>query len=205
MGRRERGRQVGPVPHHWALGDAVERPPEHGGKDILIVRTDDLKGFDAAIGAVFLDAKIQTCIVHQLRNSGRYVSYKDIKELMSDLKSVLDEALALDALDAFGDKWDKKYHKISKSWRDNQASLSTYFKYPQEIRKLIYTTNAIEGFNRQLCKVTKTKSVFPTDDSLLKMLYLAMVDITRTWAGRRQDWGRIIAQLTVYFEGRIPE
>ena len=120
MGRRERGRQVGPVPHHWALGDAVEWPPEHGGKDILIVRTDDLKGFDAAIGAVFLDAKIQTCIVHQLRNSGRYVSYKDIKELMSDLKSVLDEALALDALDAFGDKWDKKYHKISKSWRDNQ-------------------------------------------------------------------------------------
>ena len=127
---------------------------------------------------------------------------------MGNLKSVYaapDEASALYALDAFGDKCDKQYHKISKSWRDNWANLSTYFKYPQEIRTLIYTTNAIKGFNRQLRKVTKAKSVFSTDDSLLKMLYLAMVDITRMWTSRHQDWNRIIAQLTVYFEGRIPE
>lgn len=93
---------------------------------------------------------------------------------------------ALDALDVFSERWDKKYPKISQSWRANWANLSTYFKYPQEVRRLIYTTNVIEGFNRQLRKVTKAKSVFPTDDSLLKMLYLAMMDITKKWTGRRQ-------------------
>lgn len=116
--------------------------------------------------------------------------YKDLKELMADLKRVyaaVDEPSALDALEDFAGKWDKKYPKISKSWRDNWANLSTYFKFPEEVRKLIYTTNAIEGFNRQLRKVTKSKSVFPTDDSLLKMLYLAMIDITSKWTGRRQD------------------
>ncbi|MCC8056246.1 transposase [Cloacibacillus sp.] len=152
--------------------------------------------------------EIQSCVKHQLRNSGRYVLYKDIKELMKDLKAVYtapDEASALEALDAFGEKWDKKYAYITKSWRENWANLSTYFKYPYEIRKLIYTTNAIEGFNRQLQKVTKAQSVFPTDDSLLKMLYLAMMDITKKWTGRRIDWGQILAQLYVYFEDRIPE
>ena len=107
----------------------------------------------------------------------------------------MDEAAALDALEVFSEHWDKKYPKIASSWRDNWANLSTYFKYPQEVRRLIYTTNAIEGFNRQLRKVTKSKSVFPTDDSLLKMLYLAMMDITRKWTGRRQDWSMIQAQL----------
>ena len=95
--------------------------------------------------------------------------------------------------------------KISKSWKDNWANLSTYFKYPQEIRKLIYTTNAMEGFNRQLRKVTKAKLVFPTDDSLFKMLYLAMIDITKKWTGRRVDWGKIHVQLSIYFDGRMPE
>ena len=112
---------------------------------------------------------------------------------------------ALDALDTFGEHWDRKYPKISRSWRDNWANLSTYFKYPQEVRRLIYTTNAIEGFNRQLRKVTKAKSVFPTDDSLLKMLYLAMMDITKKWTGRRQDWSVIHAQMAVYFAERMPE
>ena len=110
-------------------------------------------------------------IIHQLRNSSKYVSYKDLKALMADLKAVytaVDEQAALDTLDAFGERLDKKYPKISQSWRSNWANLSTYFKYPQEVRRLIYTTNAIEGFNRQLRKVTKSKSVFPTDDSLLK-------------------------------------
>ena len=136
------------------------------------------------------------------------VSYKDLKALMADLKAVyaaVDEQAALDALDAFGERWDKKYPKISQSWRSNWANLSTYFKYPQEVRRLIYTTNAIEGFNRQLRKVTKAKSVFPTDDSLLKMLYLAMMDITKKWTGRRQDWSLIHAQMAIYFAERMPE
>ena len=153
-----------------------------GVEDIFIACTDNLKGFDSVINAIFPKTEIQNCIIHQLRNSGKYVSYKDVKELMNDLKAVYiapDEKSALDALEGFGNKWDKKYPKISKSWKDNWLNLSTYFKYPQEIRKPIYTTNAIEGFNRQLRKVTKAKSVFPTDDSLFKMLYLAMIDITK--------------------------
>lgn len=191
---------------YWA--SVLNSLRNRGVEDILIACTDNLRGFDLAINAVFPKTEIQSCVIHQLRNSGRYVSYKDIKELMKDLKAVYtapDEASALEALDAFGEKWDKKYAYITKSWRENWANLSTYFKYPYEIRKLIYTTNAIEGFNRQLRKVTKAKSVFPTDDSLLKILYLAMMDITKKWTGRRIDWGQILAQLYVYFEVRIPE
>ena len=127
---------------------------------------------------------------------------------MADLKAIyaaVDEASALAALDAFAEKWDKKYPKIARSWRDNWPNLSTYFKYPQEVRRLIYTTNTIEGFNRQLRKVTKSKSVFPTDDSLLKTLYLAMMDITKKWTGRRQDWSLIHAQLSVFFADRMPD
>ena len=144
-----------------------------GVEDIFIACTDNLTGFSAAIEAVFPKTEVQNCIIHQLRNSSKYVSYKDIKALMADLKAVyaaVDEAAALDALDTFSEHWDKKYPKISQSWRDNWPNLSTYFKYPQEVRRLIYTTNTIEGFNRQLRKVTKAKSVFPTDDSLLKSL-----------------------------------
>ena len=127
---------------------------------------------------------------------------------MADLKKVyaaVDEQAALDALDEFGEKWDSKYPKISESWRANWANLSTYFKFPEELRRLIYTTNNIEGFNRQLRKVTKSKAVFPTDESLFKMLYLAMKDITKKWNGRRQDWRVIRSQLNVFYEDRIPE
>lgn len=179
-----------------------------GVEDILIACTDNLTGFSQAIEAVFPKTDIQNCIIHQLRNSCKYVSYKDIKALMADLKKVytaVDEEAALNALDAFATAWDAKYPKISKSWYDNWANLSTYFKFPPELRKLIYTTNTIEGFNRQLKKVTKAKSVFPTDDSLFKMLYLAMKDITKKWTGRRQDWSRIYAQLVIYYGDRIPE
>ena len=157
-------------------------------EDILIACTDNRTGFSEAIAAVFPKTDIQNCIIHQLRNSSKYVSYKDIKALMADLKRVyqaVDEQSALAALDDFAEIWDKKYPKISKSWRENWANLSTYFKFPEEPRRLIYTTNAIEGFNRQLCKVTKSKAVFPTDDSLFKMLYLTMLDITKKWTGRR--------------------
>ena len=179
-----------------------------GVEDIFIACTDNLTGFSSAIEAVFPKTEIQNCIIHQLRNSSKYVSYKDLKALMADLKAVyaaVDEETALNALDVFAEHWDKKYPKISQSWRDNWANLSTYFKFPQEVRRLIYTTNTIEGFNRQLRKVTKSKSVFPTDDSLLKMLYLAMTDITKKWTGRRQDWSKIYAQLTIFFEERLPE
>ncbi|MFR1995485.1 IS256 family transposase [Ruminococcus sp.] len=179
-----------------------------GVEDILIACTDNLTGFSQAIEAVFPKTDIQNCIIHQLRNSCKYVSYKDIKALMADLKKVytaVDEEASLNALDAFAAAWDAKYPKISKSWYDNWANLSTYFKFPPELRKLIYTTNTIEGFNRQLKKVTKAKSVFPTDDSLFKMLYLAMKDITKKWTGRRQDWSRIYAQLVIYYGDRIPE
>ncbi len=153
-----------------------------GVEDIFIACTDNLTGFSAAIEAVYPHTEIQNCIIHQLRNSSKYVSYKDIKALMADLKAVygaVDEQSALDVLDSFAETWDKKYPKISKSWRENWADLSTYFKYPQDVRRLIYTTNPIEAFNRQLRKVTKSKSVFPTDDSMFKMLYLAMMNITK--------------------------
>lgn len=179
-----------------------------GVEDIFIACTDNLTGFADAIAAVYPKTDIQNCIIHQLRNSSKYVSYKDIKALMADLKAVYaapDEDSAIAALEEFAAKWDKKYPKISKSWQANWPNLSTYFKFPAELRKLIYTTNAIEGFNRQLRKVTKSKSVFPTDDSLLKMLYLAMIDITKKWTGRRQDWSAIHAQLAVYYADRLPD
>ena len=179
-----------------------------GVEDIFIACTDNLNGFSDAIAAVYPKTDIQNCIIHQLRNSSRYVSYKDLKALMADLKAVYtapDEASALAALELFSGKWDKKYPKISQSWQSNWANLSTYFKFPAELRKLIYTTNAIEGFNRQLRKVTKSKSVFPTDDSLFKMLYLAMIDITKKWTGRRQDWSQIHAQLSVFYADRMPD
>jgi transposase-like protein len=179
-----------------------------GVDDILIACVDGLTGFTNAIEAVYPQTEIQQCIIHQIGNTTKYVSYKDIKALMADLKKVyaaVDEQTALFELDTFEEKWGKKYPKIATSWRINWPNLSTYFKYPQEMRTLIYTTNAIEGFNRQLRKVTKAKSVFPTDESPLKMLYLAMMDITKKWTGRRKDWGLIHSQLEVFFADRLSE
>lgn len=190
---------------YWAT--VLNSLKNRGVDDILIVCTDNLTGFSAAIESVYPKTEIQNCIIHQLRNSSKYVSYKDIKALMADLKAVyaaIDEPSALEALETFAERWDKKYPSISRSWRENWPNLSTYFKYPQEMRTLIYTTNTIEGFNRQLRKVTKSKSVFPTDDSLLKMLYLAMMDITKKWTGRRRDWSMIHSQLAIFFTDRIP-
>jgi len=143
-----------------------------------------------------------------------FLSYKHCPSLwnlgarpnMADLKKVyaaIDEQTALSELENFDEKWGNKYPKIAISWRDNWANLSTYFKYPQEVRTLIYTTNAIEGFNRQLRKVTKNKGVFPTDESLLKMLYLAMMDITKKWTGKRCEWGQIHSQLELFFADRL--
>ena len=191
---------------YWAT--VLSSLKNRGVNDIFIACTDNLTGFSNAINAVFPQTDIQNCIIHQLRNSSKYVSYKDLKQLMVDLKAVyaaVDEPAAQSALDTFEEAWGKKYPRIAASWRENWANLSTYFKFPQEVRRLIYTTNAIEGFNRQLRKVTKSKAVFPTDDSLLKMLYLAMMDITKKWTGRRQDWSVIHAQLAIYYADRMPE
>ncbi len=191
---------------YWAT--VLNSLKNRGVDDIFIACTDNLTGFSAAINAVFPQTDVQNCIIHQLRNSGKYVSYKDIKKLMADLKAVYaasDETTALSALDDFEEIWGKKYPRIVASWRENWANLSTYFKFPDAVRRLIYTTNAIEGFNRQLRKVTKSKSVFPTDESLLKMLYLAMMDITKKWTGRRMDWSMIHAQLMIFYGDRMPE
>lgn len=177
-----------------------------GVQDILIACVDGLSGFPQAIETVFPETEIQQCIIHQIRNTTKFVSYKDIKPLMADLKRVYTaatEEIALSELDSFEEKSHSKYPKIFKSWRDNWANLSAYFKYPDAIRKLIYTTNTIEGFNRQLRKVTKSKTIFPSDDSLMKMLYLATIDITKKWTGHRQDWGQIHSQLEIYFEERL--
>ena len=179
-----------------------------GVEDILIACVDGLTGFPAAIEEVYPKTEIQQCIIHQIRNTTKFVSYKDIKALMADLKKVyaaVDEQTALSEPENFDEKWGNKYPKIAISWRANWANLSTYFKYPQEVRTLIYTTNAIEGFNRQLRKVTKNKGVFPTDDSLIKMLYLAMIDITKKWTGKRRKWGQIHSQLEIFFADRLPQ
>ena len=177
-----------------------------GVEDILIACVDGLTGFSNAIEAVYPKTEIQQCVIHQIRNSTKFVSYKDIKELMVDLKKVytaVTEDIALHELDNFAKKWDKKYPRISQSWQSNWVRLAAYFKYPQEVRTLIYTTNTIEGFNRQLRKVTKNKGAFPTDDSLMKMLYLAMREITQKWTGTRRGWGQIYSQLCIFFEDRI--
>jgi putative transposase len=179
-----------------------------GVEDILITCVDGLTGFNEAIRAVYPKTEIQKCIIHQIRSSTRFVSYKDIKKLMVDLKKVYKattEKNALSELKEFDNTWSKKYPKIAISWRKNWTELSTFFKYPDAVRKLIYTTNTVEGFNRQLRKVTKNKGVFPTDDSLFKMLYLATTDITKKWTGMRRDWGQIYSQLSIFFEDRIPE
>ncbi len=177
-----------------------------GVKDILIISVDNLKGFSEAIQTKFPKSEIQKCIVHQIRNSIKYVSSKDMKEFTKDLKTIY-KAISLDQAETnllqFEEKWGKKYQAAVKSWRDNWEELTTYFKYPEEVRKLIYTTNAIENFNRQLRKYTKTKSSYPTDDSLMKSIYLSMNEITKKWTGKIQNWGQINSQLSIYFGGRM--
>lgn len=153
-----------------------------GVQDILIVCVDNLTGFSEAISACYPDAEIQKCIVHQVRNSIRYVSYKDVKKITAALKTIYtasSEPAACEELNQFEATWGDKYPLIVRSWRNNWAEISTFFKYPPEIRKIIYTTNMIESYHRQLRKVTKGKSIFPTDEALLKMLYMATQDVLK--------------------------
>jgi transposase-like protein len=177
-----------------------------GVEDVLIASIDNLKGFAEAIQTVFPKAEIQSCIVHQIRNSLKYVASKDQKPFMADLKEVYrasTKELAEQQLDMLEQKWGKKYPLVINSWRNNWAKLSTYFKYDPAIRKLIYTTNTIEGFHRQVRKVTKTKGAFPSDMALLKLVYLAYKNIRKKWTQPLQNWGITVSQLSIWFEGRL--
>ena len=177
-----------------------------GGQDILIMSVDNLKGFSEAIASVFSKTEIQKCIVHQIRNSIRHISYKDVREFASDLKEMYNASTLEQAeikLDALEEKWGKKYMAVINSWRSNWNELTIYFKYDTKIRKLIYTTNPIESLNRQLRKYTKTKSLYPTDEALMKSVYLSLKEATKKWTGRISGWGEIYSQLSIYFEGRI--
>ena len=177
-----------------------------GVQDILIMSIDNLKGFSEAISSVFSRTEIQKCIVHQIRNSIRHISYKDVREFASDLKEMYNASTLEQAeikLDTLEEKWGKKYMAVINSWRSNWNELTTYFKYDTKIRKLIYTTNPIESLNRQLRKYTKTKSLYPTDEALMKSVYLSLKEATKKWTGRISGWGEIYSQLSIYFEGRI--
>ena len=177
-----------------------------GVQDILIMSVDNLKGFSEAISSVFPKTEIQKCVVHQIRNSIRYISYKDVREFTSDLKEMYNAPTLEQAefkLDELEEKWGKKYMAVINSWRSNWNELTTYFKYDTKIRKLIYTTNPIESLNRQLRKYTKTKSLYPTDEALMKSVYLSLKEATKKWTGRIPGWGEIYSQLSIYFEGRI--
>ena len=177
-----------------------------GVQDILIMSVDNLKGFSEAISSVFSRTEIQKCIVHQIRNSIRHISYKDVREFASELKEMYNAPTleqAENRLDALEEKWGKKYMAVINSWRSNWNELTTYFKYDTKIRKLIYTTNPIESLNRQLRKYTKTKSLYPTDEALMKSVYLSLKEATKKWTGRISGWGEIYSQLSIYFEARI--
>lgn len=177
-----------------------------GVQDILIASVDGLSGFVEAINVAFPQTEVQRCIIHQIRSSTRYVSYKDIKQFTSDLKPIYKaptEEVALSSLDEFEAKWSGKYPLAVKSWRVNWTELSTMFKYPPEMRKLIYTTNAIENFNRQLRKVTKTKSAFVSDDALMKILYLTTMGIIDKWTMPIKEWGAILDNLMIFFGDRV--
>jgi transposase-like protein len=171
-----------------------------GVKKVDLFCVDGLSGFREAINAVYPAAQIQRCIIHQIRASSKYVSFKHIKEFMADLKKIYTSATeeaAFNELEKFRDKWQKEYPSAVKSWEENWDILSTFFAYPVEIRTIIYTTNIIEGLHRQFRKVTKTKAVFPNDDSLKKMLYLAAQNITKKWTLRYKNWDIIICQLVL--------
>jgi len=177
-----------------------------GVEDILIACRDNLSGFSTAIETVFPRTEQQLCVIHQIRNSTKYVSYKDIKAVMADLKMVYGAPTLDDAeyrLEEFREKWGKKYPQIIKSWENNWTELSTYFKYPQEVRTLIYTTNAVEGFHRMLRKFTKTKTSYPSDEAVKKSVYLSIQEISKKWSMPRRDWGIIIGQLMIFFEDRL--
>lgn len=177
-----------------------------GVKDICIACMDGLRGLPDAIKTVFPNVSIQSCIIHQIRNSMRYVPYKDRKSFVADLKKVYKaptEEIALAQLDMLKEKWNDKYSNVIESWYINWDKLSTFFAFNEQIRKLIYTTNTLEGINRQIRKFTKTRTVFPTDDSLRKSLYLATEVIMQKWTSPISNWGLILSQFMIMFGHRL--
>lgn len=179
-----------------------------GVQDILIASVDGLKGFPEAIKAIFPNTEIQLCIVHQIRNSIRYVASKNQKEFMKDLKLIY-QAISKEAaqieLDNLESKWGKKYPIVIQSWKNKWENLSAYFKYPEDIRRIIYTTNIIESVHRQFRKLTKTKGAFPNENSLLKLLYMGIQNASKKWTMPMRNWSLTISQLAIFFEGRINE
>ena len=176
-----------------------------GVKDVYVFCVDGLTGFREAINAAFPKSQIQRCIIHQIRSSTRYVSYKDIKSLMADLKKVyqaVNEDEALNVLLEFKEKWQKTYPSCVKSWEGNWGILSAFFAYPAEVRRKIYTTNIIEGLNRQFRKITKNKPSFMSDDSLRRILYLASKNIVAHWSVTCRNWDLVSNQLSIMFADR---
>ena len=178
-----------------------------GVQDILIACCDGLKGFPDAIEAVFPKTVVQTCIVHMIRNSGRFVAWKDRKRVLGDLKPVYkaaSEQAAVEALDAFEQKWGEKYPMIVTSWRSNWERVTPFLAFPPDIRKVIYTTNAIESLNSQLRKVLRNRGHFPHDEAALKLLYVALRNAEKRWSRSIRDWNRALNQFAIYFENRLP-
>lgn len=179
-----------------------------GVKEILIACMDGLKGLPQAIQTVFPSANIQTCIVHQIRNSIKYIASKDKKSFMKDLKEVYKaptEELALAQLDKLKETWGNSYGMVIDSWYNNWNNLSTFFDFSPRIRKMIYTTNALEGFNRQVRKYTKSRTIFPTDESLNKCVYLASMEIMEKWTQPVPNWGATLAELTLFFTEELKD
>lgn len=177
-----------------------------GVQDILILCSDGLTGIKEAIQAAYPKTVHQRCIVHMIRNSVKFVAYKDLKMFCNDLKTIYtakNEKTGYEELQKVKDKWQKKYPTALKSWEENWDVICPFFNYSEPIRKIMYTTNAIESLNRSYRKYTKTKSVFPNDEALLKSLYLATMNITKKWTGRYRDWDLILGELSIMFEGRI--
>ena len=179
-----------------------------GLKDVLFFCVDGLAGFKEAISAVYPQAQIQRCVIHMLRNSFKYVNYRDLKKFSNDFKAVYNapnEAVAYSELEGLKKKWGKKYPYAISNWENNWEDVSSFFQFSEEIRKIMYTTNIIEGLNRQYRKVTKTKGVFPSDQSLEKMLYLASENITKKWTQRYRGWDQVLNQLIVLYGERLTQ
>jgi len=177
-----------------------------GVQDVLIFCVDGLTGLKEAISAAYPKAEVQRCIIHQLRNSFKYVSYKDVKAFSKDFKEVynaINEDVALEKLYELKDKWGKEYPFAIRSWENNWDVLSPFYKFSEEVRKIIYTTNIIEGLHRQYRKVTKSKTMFPSDSSLEKMLYLASKNVVKKWTQRYKNWDRVLSQLIIQYPGRL--
>lgn len=190
--------------HHWlsVLTDLYNR----GVKDILIACVDGLKGFPEAIESIYPKTEIQHCVIHQIRNSMKYVASKNQKAFMADLKCIYKAATlnaAESALDELETKWGNKYPMVIKSWRNKWPTLSTYFKYPEYVRTPIYTTNAVEAVHRQFRKLTKTKGGFANENSLLKLLYAGILKASERWTRPIQNWNLTLAQLTIHFPDRL--